>query len=566
MNIKTRLYILTVLNVMVCVTVGVVGYIGIERLRPQYNNAERYRSAIEAIDAFTSSLETLRADVLATPRDERRSGKSVISQSVEQDALTKLVRELEGRHDRISRLDVPVAATWNVAESKRLVERLANLAMKISHHLGADNDEVSAHRRAFQETSDLLQGQTTESKNIFNGLWQKDVAQTITFGDTVQRTVMTTLLLGVACIIALVLITLRSIIHPIGEVITALGASASEVDNSAQKMSLYAEHLSQSATEQAAAVQESVASMTEMSSMIAQTSDSSQESLTNVRRMAERTQDGNRIMERLASSTEAINQANSQLHEMVDIIAEISGKTSVINDIVFKTQLLSFNASIEAARAGAHGRGFAVVAEEFGSLAEISGKAAKEIQSLLETSKKHVTEIVEMTRQRVSDGLSVSKDALAIFNEIARDTNQITKQIQRISEATREQTIGVQQTSTAMNQMDQAAQRNSLLAGDTLRNASDLSEQSRKLANIMRGLLSLISTARRNAEAPATSSAKPITAKTRVFEVDDSVSPLDLAFLQEAATKLGARATPPRKGDVNADDEDFKPYTGSPPR
>jgi methyl-accepting chemotaxis protein len=331
-------------------------------------------------------------------------------------------------------------------------------------------------------------------------------------------------------------------------------------------MSLYAEHLSQSATEQAAAVQESVASMTEMSSMIAQTSDSSQESLTNVRRMAERTKDGNRIMERLASSTEAINQANSQLHEMVDIIAEISGKTSVINDIVFKTQLLSFNASIEAARAGAHGRGFAVVAEEFGSLAEISGKAAKEIQSLLETSKKHVTEIVEMTRQRVSDGLSVSKDALAIFNEIARDTNQITKQIQRISEATREQTIGVQQTSTAMNQMDQAAQRNSLLAGDTLRNASDLSEQSRKLAIIMRELLSLISTDQRNPEAPATSSAKPITAKTRVFEVDDSVSPLDLAFLQEAATKLGARATPPRKGDVNADDEDFKPYAGSPPR
>jgi hypothetical protein len=37
MNIKTRLYVLTVLNVLVCVTVGTVGYIGIERLHPQYN-------------------------------------------------------------------------------------------------------------------------------------------------------------------------------------------------------------------------------------------------------------------------------------------------------------------------------------------------------------------------------------------------------------------------------------------------------------------------------------------------------------------------------------------------
>jgi methyl-accepting chemotaxis protein len=372
--------------------------------------------------------------------------------------------------------------------------------------------------------------------------------------------------LGVAFIIALVLITLRSIIRPIGEVITALGASASEVNISAQNMSVYAENLAQSATQQAAAVQESVASMTEMSSMIAQTSDSSIESLTNVRRMAERTQDGNRIMERLASSTEAINQANTQLREMVDIIAEISGKTSVINDIVFKTQLLSFNASIEAARAGQHGRGFAVVAEEFGSLAEISGKAAKEIQSLLETSKKHVHEIVETTHERVSDGLSVSKEALAIFDEISQDTKLITKQIQRISEATREQTIGVHQTSTAMSEMDQAAQQNSLLAGEALRSASGLSEQSRKLAAIMRELLGLVSVYDRGTDSVPTTRPKAAAPKTHIFEVDDDNGSVDLAFLQDAAAKLGKRASLSRKEDPSAENDDVEPYTGRSPR
>lgn len=335
-------------------------------------------------------------------------------------------------------------------------------------------------------------------------------------------------------------------------------------------MSLYAEDLAQSATQQAAAVQESVASMTEMSSMIAQTSDSSSESLTNVRRMAERTEDGNRIMERLASSTEAINQANVQLREMVDIIAEISSKTSVINDIVFKTQLLSFNASIEAARAGQHGRGFAVVAEEFGSLAEMSGQAAKEIQALLETSKKHVSEIVEMTHQRVSDGQAVSKEALAIFHEISRETGQITKQIQRISEATREQQIGVQQTSTAMNQMDQAAQRNSLLAGDTLRSASDLSEQSRKLTNIMRGLLSLISARRGEPKAwdndRNKATARNATPHTQVFELEGENISLDQDLLHEASSKLATRNKHPFKSDVSAEDEEFQPYQGPAPR
>ena len=55
---------------------------------------------------------------------------------------------------------------------------------------------------------------------------------------------------------------------------------------------------------------------------------------------------------------------------------------------MFKTQLLSFNASIEAARAGQHGRGFAVVAEEVGHLAQTSGKAAEEIRNLLEKQSK----------------------------------------------------------------------------------------------------------------------------------------------------------------------------------
>jgi methyl-accepting chemotaxis protein len=304
--------------------------------------------------------------------------------------------------------------------------------------------------------------------------------------------------------------------------------------------------------------------------MIAQTSDSSGESLINVRRMAERSEDGNRVMERLASSTEAINQANVQLHEMVDIIGEISAKTSIINDIVFKTQLLSFNASIEAARAGQHGRGFAVVAEEFGNLAEMSGQAAKEIQSLLETSKKHVVALVEMTHQRVADGQIVSKEALAIFNELSRETNQITKQIQRISEATREQQVGVQQTSTAMNQMDQAAQRNSLLAGDTLRSASDLSDQSRKLTSIMQGLLSLISARSTNrsyqSKESGNRSARSTPTQTHVLEMNDSNFSLDQAFLQEASHKLVSRTKAPFKSNVTADDDDFQPYQGHPPR
>ncbi|MEY4669136.1 MAG: hypothetical protein RL518_1835 [Pseudomonadota bacterium] len=566
MNIKTRLYVLTVLNVVVCITIATVGYVGIQRLHPLYTVAGTYRAAIEAIDAFESAQEALRTEVLrvASPNHERSN--QAASSDASKEAIRKHAREFESRHIRISTLRLPVEITWNIADSRQHVEHLINLAATIPNQVGRDPQQLDAQMKLFSETFQTLRNGSLEAKSMLHALWNRDRSIRIAFADSIQNNVVTMLLLGIASIIILGFVTLRSILRPIADIVTALGVSASEVDTSAQKMSVCAEDLARSATQQAAAVQESVASMTQMSGMIAQTGDSSIDSLSNVRRMAERTQDGNRIMERLAFSTEAINQANTHLREMVDIIGEISGKTSVINDIVFKTQLLSFNASIEAARAGQHGRGFAVVAEEFGNLAEMSGKAAKEIQSLLETSKKHATEIVEMTQQRVADGIAVSKEALEIFNEISRDANQITKQIQKISEATREQTIGVQQTSTAMNQMDQAAQRNSILAGDTLKSASDLSRQSRKLTSIMRGLLGMISAKEAKVVGASAPQAQSAPQRTHIVEFDNGAGALDLAFLQDAAAKLGTHSASTQPSEHHADDDDFHPYSGSSPR
>ena len=196
----------------------------------------------------------------------------------------------------------------------------------------------------------------------------------------------------------------------------------------------------------------------------------------------------------------------------------------------------------------------------------MSGQAAKEIQALLETSKKHVAEMGEMTHQRVTDGQTVSKEALSIFNEIARETNHISKQIQRITDATREQQIGVQQTSIAMNQMDQAAQRNSQLAGDSLRGSADLSEQSRRLTAIMKDLFALVAgdgfnfSQRRPIESAQT--LRPAAPSTEIVELDVDPGSLDQSFLQETSNKLAPRTRVPLKADISAEHEGFQPYNG----
>jgi methyl-accepting chemotaxis protein len=283
-----------------------------------------------------------------------------------------------------------------------------------------------------------------------------------------------------------------------------LKESAERTSSVAFELTAGANSSAASISEQAAAVQETVASMAEMASMIALTSQNVRESMTLTHMATEKTEEGNRIMQRLVGSMDSIQQANGQLQNIGKVIAEITNKTGVINDIVFKTQLLSFNASIEAARAGQHGRGFAVVAAEVGNLAQMSGNAAKEIQTLLDESRAQVQSILERTQERVTEGQSVSADALATFAEIAKTIEGISEQIRSINQATQEQDIGVKQTSTAMIQMDAYAQKNNIAAQQVSMLASETQQESERLFRIMQASRILVqgSAAFQNIEIP----------------------------------------------------------------
>lgn len=244
--------------------------------------------------------------------------------------------------------------------------------------------------------------------------------------------------------------------------------------------------------EQAAAVQETVAAMEEMNSMINQSNDYIQDALRSTKKVSENTEVGSQIMRRMVDAMESIQEANGQLQNMANIINEISAKTNVINDIVFKTQLLSFNASIEAARAGQHGRGFAVVAEEVGNLAQMSGAAAKEIKTLLDDSQKQVLSIVNVTRERSEDGQTVSKEAQSTFEAIAAEIKTVTNQIENISDAAREQENGIQQTSVAMSKLDEATTRSAAMGQQISSSALELGSQSSQMKQIMEATAILV--------------------------------------------------------------------------
>ncbi|MEN5165242.1 methyl-accepting chemotaxis protein [Achromobacter kerstersii] len=237
--------------------------------------------------------------------------------------------------------------------------------------------------------------------------------------------------------------------------------SVNEINTGAAEISSGNTNLSSRTEEQAASLEETAASMEELA--------------TAVKQNTEHAHQANALA---AESRGVAMRGGEAVHQVVETMARISDSSrriaeivSVIDGIAFQTNILALNAAVEAARAGEQGKGFAVVAGEVRSLAQRSAQAAREVKDLIEQSTSNVDSGAEQVRQ-----------AGETMQEIVSSVQRVTQIMAEITEASTEQSIGIDQINRAVTQMDDVTQQNAALVEEAAAAASSLEDQAKRLA------------------------------------------------------------------------------------
>ncbi|AUA54964.1 Serine chemoreceptor protein [Achromobacter spanius] len=237
--------------------------------------------------------------------------------------------------------------------------------------------------------------------------------------------------------------------------------SVNEINTGSAEIASGNTNLSSRTEEQAASLEETAASMEELATAVKQNTAHAHQAnalAAESRSVAMR-------------GGEAVNQVVQTMSRISDSSRRIAEIVSVIDGIAFQTNILALNAAVEAARAGEQGKGFAVVAGEVRSLAQRSAQAAREVKDLIEQSTGNVDSGAEQVRQ-----------AGETMQEIVSSVQRVTQIMAEITEASTEQSLGIDQINRAVTQMDDVTQQNAALVEEAAAAASSLEDQAKRLA------------------------------------------------------------------------------------
>lgn len=182
-------------------------------------------------------------------------------------------------------------------------------------------------------------------------------------------------------------------------------------------------------------------------------------------------------LQAMKKSSKSMDRTVKLMEDLSKQSKEISSILAIIGEIAQQTNLLSLNATVEAARAGKHGKGFAVVAGEVKELAVRTGKATQEIEDMLSAFQESVGQIIKGVK--VNAELNTVLDEMLNsstknINEIIQGIEKVSSMIEQISESTRQQVDAYHNIDIAMGSISLAFYEMLVSTDDLVQNGDDI--------------------------------------------------------------------------------------------
>jgi methyl-accepting chemotaxis protein len=194
-----------------------------------------------------------------------------------------------------------------------------------------------------------------------------------------------------------------------------------------------------------------------------------------------------RAQESLGLMRVKVDAIVQRMEELGRSSQEIGGVTEIIRELAEQTNILSINASIEAAGAGAAGLRFGVVADEIRRLADRVSSSSREIRELTE----RVRAATHTTVMATEDGAKTVEASSRHFGEVLKTFQQISGRVDattvaahQIELSTKQQTTAVEQVSVAMNELVRTAKSTEGSSQEMTHTCEQLGQLSRRLSEL----------------------------------------------------------------------------------
>lgn len=277
-------------------------------------------------------------------------------------------------------------------------------------------------------------------------------------------------------------------IRRLRELVSQVQTVANQVNDLATSNAPAMQTLSRDAAVQAREIDRTLATVAQIGESIRSVDQSAQQAAAIAQQGAKAARDGEEVMDLTVSSIKNISAAVAETASKVDRLTEsfkqILQILTIISGIAERTNLLAYNASIEASRAGENGQGFRVVAEEVRRLAGRATEATRSIEQIVEIIQQDTVEVqqaMEMGKSEVAEGTELVAQTKQTLKGLADISQTIDRYVQSISQNTTTQTEASKQVNQMVEQVSRMTQDTSQLAQNVTESLEELVESAATL-------------------------------------------------------------------------------------